>query len=77
MRHRTGYFAIDTTKSDNKQREAETASTLRSAANSTMVYFDALVQPPTQPANPAKVLTIQLVPMGVIFRMVELPLSAT
>ena len=55
LRHRTGYFAIDTTKSDNKQREAETASTLRSAANSTMVYFDALVQPPTQPANPAKV----------------------
>ena len=56
LRYRNGYFALDTTSPNKKQRESETGNLLRSTAvNSTMVYFDALVVPPAVSANPAKV----------------------
>jgi len=63
LRYRAGYFAMDTTsKPDPKAPNAEINSAMHQGGNATMVYFDAQVVPPAQPANPSPVLVRFLVP---------------
>ena len=63
LRHRRGFYAIDPTKIDAKQRDAEmNALMLRGSGDATLVTFDALVVPPAAPAAQAKVTVQFLVP---------------
>jgi hypothetical protein len=55
LRYRAGYFAVDPSKENRKERDAELAVALRDeAVQSTMVLFDARVVPPP-PADKATV----------------------
>lgn len=63
LRYRRGYYTVDPTKIDAKQRDAEMqALMLRGSGDATMVTFDARVVPPTAPAAQAKVTVQFLVP---------------
>jgi len=65
VRHRLGYYAVDSTKKSAKDRENDLESAVRvsSFAPSTMVLFDAQVVPPA-PAAQAKVPVTFLVRAG-------------
>jgi len=52
LRYRAGYFAVDPSKENRKERDAEMAAALHDdAVQSTMVLFDARVVPPPPAAN--------------------------
>ena len=61
VRNRSGYFAFDTTKSSDKERDAALTNALASDAPASLVLFDAQVIPPA-PASQAKVPVKFLVP---------------
>ena len=61
VRHRSGYFAFDTTKASPKERESVLNSAIASDAPASMVLFDAQVVPPA-PASKATVPVRFLVP---------------
>jgi VWFA-related protein len=61
VRHRTGYFAFDTTKTSSKERDAALASAISNDAPATLVLFDAQVIPPDA-SNKASVPIRFLVP---------------
>lgn len=61
VRHRSGYFAFDSTKTSPKERESVLNSAIGSDAPASMILFDAQVVPPA-PASKATVPVRFLVP---------------
>ena len=61
VRHRSGYFAFDTTKNTGKDRETVLANAIASDAPASLILFDAQVIPPA-PASQATVPVKFLVP---------------